>query len=108
MQLQIEIPGIKVLDDTKFKNGKKNKLHPNDSMFHEWYRFVLSFPPHLVRHYICKFNIDESKVILDPFCGTGTTLVESKFNRIPAIGIEANPFAHFATSVKTDWRLKRH
>lgn len=106
MQLQIDLPGIKVLDDTKFKNGRKNKLHPNDSMFHDWYRFVLSFPPHLVRHYIHKFNIDGSKVILDPFCGTGTTIVESKLNRIPAIGIEANPFAHFATSVKTDWSIK--
>jgi len=106
LQLQIDFPGIKVLDDTKFKNGKKNKLHPNDSMFHDWYRFVLSFPPHLVQHYIHKFNIDKSKVILDPFCGTGTTIVESKLNRIPAIGIEANPFAHFATSVKTDWSIK--
>jgi len=46
-------------------------------------------------------------MILDPFCGTGTTIVESKLNRIPAIGIEANPFAHFATSVKTDWSIKR-
>lgn len=106
LQLQIDFPGTKVLDDTKFKNGKKNKLHPNDSMFHDWYRFVLSFPPHLVRHYIHKFNIDKSKVILDPFCGTGTTIVETKLNRIPAIGIEATPFAHFATSVKTNWSIK--
>jgi DNA modification methylase len=106
MQLQIDFPGIKVADSTEFKNGKKNKLHPNDSMFHDWYRFVLSFPPHLVRHYIRKFNIDESQVILDPFCGTGTTIIESKLNRIPAIGIEANPFAHFATAVKTDWSIK--
>jgi len=106
VQLQIDLPEIKLLDDTKFKNGKKNKLHPNDSMFHDWYRFVLSFPPHLVQHYIHKFNIDKNKVILDPFCGTGTTIVESKLNRIPAIGIEANPFAHFATAVKTGWSIK--
>lgn len=40
---------------------------------------------------------------MDPFCGTGTTLVESKLQNVPSIGIEANNFAHFASSVKVDW-----
>jgi len=26
-----------------------NKLRPEDRAAHDWYRFVLSFPPHLVR-----------------------------------------------------------
>jgi len=66
---------------------------------------VLSFPPHLVRQYIRKFGITESHTILDPFCGTGTTIVESKLHNISAIGIEANPFAHFASSVKINWSI---
>src|SRR5450759_687620 len=37
--------------------------------------------------------------------GTGTTLVEAKFLGIESIGIEANPFAHFASSVKIDWEI---
>jgi hypothetical protein len=40
---------------------------------------------------------------LDPFCGTGTTLVECKKRGIASIGVEANPLAHFASHVKTDW-----
>ncbi len=40
---------------------------------------------------------------MDPFCGTGTTIVECKKNRIPSVGIEANPIAHFASQVKSDW-----
>ena len=37
--------------------------------------FVLSYPPHLVRHYISRFELDDKSAVLDPFCGTGTTLV---------------------------------
>ncbi|BCX11254.1 MAG: DNA modification methyltransferase [Thermosynechococcus sp.] len=86
-------------------NSNINKIDEQDRAFHDWYRFVLSYPPHLVRGYIEDFGLNEESVILDPFCGTGTTLVESKRQGIPSLGIEANPFAHFATSVKTDWRV---
>ena len=66
---------------------------------------MLSFPPHLVRDYIEKFNLTHKSVILDPFCGTGTTLVEAKLAKMRAIGLEGNPFPHLASSVKTDWNL---
>ena len=46
-----------------------------------WYRFVLSFPPHLVREYISRFDLGSGARVLDPFCGTGTTIVECKKNR---------------------------
>jgi DNA modification methylase len=84
-------------------NGTQNKVLSSDSAFHEWYRFVLSFPPHLVRDYLQKFDIGRGQVVLDPFCGTGTTVVECKRNGIGAVGLEANPMAHFASSVKTYW-----
>jgi hypothetical protein len=83
--------------------GELNKLFPIDRPVHEWYRFVLSFPPHLVRDYIRQFGLDSSRCVLDPFCGTGTTLVECKKLGIPSVGVEANPVAHFASQVKTDW-----
>ena len=82
-----------------------NKLYPEDSCVHEWYRFVLSFPPHLVREYLERFGITKNQWVLDPFCGTGTTMVECKKLGIPSAGIEANPVVHFAAQVKTDWDL---
>ncbi|RPJ08266.1 MAG: DNA methyltransferase, partial [Deltaproteobacteria bacterium] len=90
-------------DKSHGPNGRPNKVDPKDRAFHDWYRFVLSFPPHLVSDYIKNFGLDEKNVILDPFCGTGTTLVESKLRGVTGIGIEANGFAHFASSVKVDW-----
>lgn len=88
------------------ENLSNNKLQPSDRAIHDWYRFVLSFPPHLVRHYIEVFALDTDSVLLDPFCGTGTTLVEAKKNGIASIGIEAVPMSHFASSTKVQWAVE--
>ena len=94
-------------------SGDPNKLSMTDRPVHGWYRFVLSYPPHLVRDYLERFGLHRRHSVLDPFCGTGTTVVECKKIGIPSIGVEANPMAHFASSVKTDWSpdpdgLKKH
>lgn len=81
-----------------------NQLFAEDHAAHNWYRFVLSFPPHLVRDYLQRFGITPEQRVLDPFCGTGTTVVECKKLGIPSVGVEANPMAHFAGRVKTDWQ----
>jgi len=85
---------------------ESNKLYFLDANIHKWYRFVLSFPPHLVNEYLNKFNASEYSLVLDPFCGTGTTLVECKKNAIPSIGLEANPMALFASQVKINWVIE--
>jgi hypothetical protein len=76
---QLSLPGFGSAEDRE-SNGRINRLDPQDRAFHDWYRFVLAFPPHLVRKYLQEFGADEHGVVLDPFCGTGTTLVE-RFNQ---------------------------
>jgi hypothetical protein len=82
-----------------------NKLRAEDRAVHDWYRFVLSFPPHLVRTYIERFGITSPERVLDPFCGTGTTLVECKKLGLVTIGVERNPMACFASRVKLEWDI---
>lgn len=83
--------------------GAVNRLSLADQPVHAWYRFVLAFPPHLVRHYLDRFGVEPGQRVLDPFCGTGTVVVECKRRGIASLGVEANPMAHFATRVKGDW-----
>jgi SAM-dependent methyltransferase len=90
-----------------------NQLRPEDRAAHDWYRFVLSYPAHLVRHYLQRFGATGRSRVLDPFCGTGTTVVECKKLGVPSVGVEANPVAAFAARVKVDWNpspagLARH
>jgi hypothetical protein len=87
------------------RNGAINAVQKIDLPIHGWYRFVLSFPPHLVRQYITKLKIGSDDLLLDPFCGTGTTLVEAKLNLIPSIGCDAHPFAALVSRVKTNWAV---
>lgn len=90
---------------TAWAGTENNKLLPEDRAVHDWYRFVLSFPPHLVRSYLQRFHITQDQKVLDPFCGTGTVLVECKKLGIPSVGIEAHPFAHFVSQTKVSWNL---
>lgn len=83
----------------------RNRLAADDRAVHDWYRFILSFPPHLVREYILRFGIRSGQYVLDPFCGTGTTLVECKKLGISYYGVEANPLACFASRTKVKWDI---
>lgn len=80
-----------------------NKLSSDDHAAHDWYRFVLSYPPHLVRDYLKRLPAPEGRRVLDPFCGTGTTIVECKKLGVSSVGVEAHPFSHFASTTKIDW-----
>lgn len=83
--------------------AEANRIQDEDRPVHDWYRFVLSYPPHLVRDYLARFEVRRGQVVLDPFCGTGTTPVECAKRGVKEIGVEANPMAWFASRTKLDW-----
>ena len=119
LELDLLYPGkqgmepAKAAPEKKTKARENNKLRLDDRAAHQWYRFVLSYPPHLVRDYVTKFGLNSDQTVLDPFCGTGTTLVECKKLGIPSFGLDPNPVACFASRTKLQWnvdpeRLLRH
>ncbi|MBI3578577.1 MAG: DNA methyltransferase [Ignavibacteriales bacterium] len=88
----------------EIQNSVRNQTQISDKAFHTWYQFVLGYPPHLIRYYVYKFSISPDDLVLDPFCGTGTTNVECKKLGIDSLGLEANPVVFFASKVKTNWQ----
>src|SRR6056297_38899 len=55
-----------------------------------------------IDHYI-NFNDLQGKVILDPFMGGGSTIVEGMKLNAKMIGVDVNPVAWFVTKKETDW-----
>jgi hypothetical protein len=68
---------------------------------HDWYMMPEAFSAPLVEDAIREFGVPTGGTVVDPFCGTGTTLVASRFAGRNAIGVEVNPFLCFASRVKT-------
>lgn len=88
-------------------NNTKNKLQNTDEPIHGWYRFVLGYPPHLVREYLEKLETNPEKDwVYDPFCGTATTPVEARLLGYSTISSDANPIAVLAASVKLNWDVQ--
>jgi hypothetical protein len=66
---------------------------------------VLGYPDHLVSSLFGRLSVETSSRVLDPFCGSGTTLVECMKRGIVSVGIDANPVAVHASLTKTTWDL---
>lgn len=81
------------------------KCWSSDYGTHGFHRYVGRFPSHLVRSLINAFGANNNDIILDPFSGSGTTLVEARMLGIPAIGIEISPLSAMISSVKSQFSL---
>ena len=76
-----------------------------DSTIHSWYTSVMAFPDHLVSAILDSFGPSDGSVFLDPYCGSGTALVEAQKKGLRAFGIDANPCSVLASRVKTNWSV---
>lgn len=61
-----------------------------------------SFHGQMVRGLINYCNLKEGSIVLDPFCGSGTTLVEANLLGFDSIGIDINPIACLNSKIKTE------
>ncbi|MCM0607845.1 MAG: site-specific DNA-methyltransferase [Ideonella sp. WA131b] len=69
-------------------------------MTHNFYRYPARFSPKLVRAAIDAFT-EPGDLVLDPFVGGGTTLVEAMVSGRHAIGTDISSLATFVSEVKT-------
>lgn len=70
------------------------------SFTHGFHPYPAKFVPHIPREIIAKLSV-EGDLVLDPFCGSGTSLVEAALLGRPSIGIDLNPIACLAARVKS-------
>jgi excisionase family DNA binding protein len=66
---------------------------------HDWYLMPEAYSEPLVVEAIERFGVEIGETILDPFSGTGTTVLTAVLRGINGIGLEVNPFLCFLLSL---------
>ncbi|HMR41818.1 MAG TPA: DNA methyltransferase [Ignavibacteria bacterium] len=78
-----------------------NQNNKSTYFTHGFHPYPAKFTPQLVNKFFnlyCKRGFK----ILDPFCGSGTTLVEGVLNGMESVGIDLNPIAYIISRAKTN------
>lgn len=69
---------------------------------HAWHQYKGKFYPQLVRSAFAIAGLPEGSRVLDPFVGSGTTLVETYLGNHQGFGIDRNPLAVYLSQAKVE------
>lgn len=72
---------------------------------HKWYDYLEDFPYSLIEEKIIEYKLKPESLVVDPFVGSGTTLVSANLFKCNAVGFDANPLMTFISEVKTTWDI---
>ena len=86
---------------SKIRYGYKRKTEWGGHLSHSFDRYQGSFPAQVARALVNICNLKKEAIILDVFCGSGTSLVEGMLMGFTTIGIDNNPVACLSSRIKT-------
>lgn len=72
---------------------------------HKWYDYLEDFPYQLIEEKIKEYGLKSYSLIVEPFAGSGTTLISANLFNCNAIGFDANPLMTYISEVKTTWDI---
>lgn len=84
----------------ELKFAEPNKRDNTNYLTHNFHSYPCKFIPQIPRSTILELT-KKTDVVLDPFCGCGTTLIEAKLLGRDAIGVDLNPIATLISRAKT-------
>lgn len=82
---------------TDWNFGERRNGHAIETIHPYPAKFIADIPEAL----LSALSIAEGTAVLDPFCGSGTTLAVAQRMGLPSIGIDLNPIACLISRVKT-------
>jgi len=94
-QIKFKARTNKTVDETW--DFRKSNTKEYTHCFHPYPAMMI---PQVARRILDNYGA-KSKVLFDPYCGTGTSLVEANLKGISAIGTDINPLARLIATAKT-------
>lgn len=92
-------PGIINNEDDWTFNGSSTREYT-----HIYHDYPARMIPQIARKLLHLYGSDAS-VLFDPYCGTGSSLVEGLLFGMDVVGTDINPLARLIAEAKTDYRL---
>ena len=89
-----------VIDEIMFFNNLVNFSKNVQIPYHKWFKYREGYSHTLIKELLNRSNISKNEYILDPFCGSGTTVVEGAINGFSGLGIDINPMSAHISKVK--------
>ena len=86
-----------LLENTARQGSRRQSTRYSVHGLHE---YKGKFNPQVVRALLNIFEIMPGHRVLDPFCGSGTTLVECSHIGVESLGVDINPFAVYVANAK--------
>ncbi|KRC36590.1 hypothetical protein ASE10_05600 [Lysobacter sp. Root76] len=83
----------------RVNGGGRNRQSTRYSA-HGLHEYKGKFNPQVVRAILNMFNMQSGSRVIDPFCGSGTSLLECAHLGMQAVGTDINPFAVFIANAK--------
>jgi hypothetical protein len=80
---------------------------PRESLTHGFHAFPARMHPAIARVLLRELSLGHASRVLDPFCGSGTVLVESMLAGWRSLGSDLDPLALRLARVKTEHREER-
>ena len=112
MARNITAPDLRQLD--LYEPGTAELSTPSDTTstfaanlslpIHRWFRYSAGFSAIWVRKLIEQEKANGRRTVLDPFAGSGTTILEGEGAGLSSLGIEAHPFVARLARAKLNWR----
>lgn len=99
-QLSLPIPKPPVVSREASSTFADNMTLP----IHRWFRYTAGFSASWASDLIARERANGRRRMLDPFAGSGTSLLEAERCGVESIGMEAHPFVARVARAKLLWR----
>lgn len=107
MNIQNELFDLEKLEADKLKfikNSRSGTFADNMKLpIHRWFRYSAGFSAEWVESLINEKTRDSLFTILDPFAGSGTTLIAAEKSGVISYGLESHPFVAKIAGTKLLW-----